>query len=179
MKRIITLLSILFTLSCGMLTSSAVKAAENLIMRGSLVDAPCFIRPGDDLIKLDFEEVIDKFLYRYTRTPSRPLLIHLEDCDVSVFKEVEVTFQGTENFSLPGLLRLDAGSTARGVAIGIEGLDGSAVKINKPAPAKALQAGNMVLAFQAYVQGEPDAILNRRIGHGQFTATATFILNYL
>jgi len=175
----ITLLSFLLTMSAGMAFSSSVYAAENLIMRGNLVDAPCLIRPGDDLIKLDFEEVIDKFLYRYTRTPSRPLLIHLEDCDVSVFKEVEVTFQGNENTTLPGLLRLDTSSVASGVAIGIEGLDGSAVKINKPAPAKALQAGDMVLAFQAYVQGEPDAILNRRIGQGQFTATATFILNYL
>ena len=81
------------------------KAAENLIMRGTLVAAPCFIRPGDDLIKLDFEEVIDKFLYRYKRTPSRPLRIHLEDCDISVFKGVKVTFQGIENRKVENSLK--------------------------------------------------------------------------
>ncbi|WP_058968983.1 fimbrial protein [Type-D symbiont of Plautia stali] len=179
MKKTITLLGFLFVWTFGFFSPSAVNAAENLIMRGSLVDAPCVIRPGDELIKLDFGEVIDKYLYRFSRTPSRPLLIHLEDCDVSVVKEVEITFQGIENTALPGLLRLDAGSIASGVAIGIEGLDGSTISINKPAPVRALQTGNMVLAFQAYMQGEPDAILNRRIGHGQFTATTTFILNYL
>ena len=179
MKRIITLLIILCTPGFGVMLPAPAFAAENPIMRGTLVDTPCFIRPGDELIKLDFEEVIDKFLYRYTRTPSRSLKIHLEDCDISVFKEVEVTFQGTENASLPGLLRLDPGSAASGVAIGIESIDGSALRINKAAPAKKLQAGDMVLAFQAYVQGEPNAILNKRIGHGQFTATATFVLNYL
>ena len=162
-----------------MILPSSAYAAENLIMRGTLVDNPCFIRPGDELIKLDFEEVIDKYLYRYKRTPSRSLKIHLEDCDISVFKEVKVSFQGTENTSLPGLLRLDPGSAASGIAIGIEDTDGSALSINKPAPAKKLQAGDMVLAFQAYVQGEPNAIINKRIGHGQFTATATFVLNYL
>lgn len=179
MKKTIILLGFLFASTCGFLSSSTVNAAENLIMRGSLVDAPCVIRPGDELMRLDFGEVMDKYLYRFSRTPSRPLLIHLEDCDVSVIKEVEVTFQGIENAALPGLLRLDAGSIASGIAIGIEGLDGSAISINKPAPVRALQAGDMVLAFQAYMQGEPDAILNRRIGHGPFTATATFVLNYL
>lgn len=155
------------------------KAAENLIMRGTLVAAPCFIRPGDDLIKLDFEEVIDKFLYRYKRTPSRPLRIHLEDCDISVFKGVKVTFQGNENTALPGMLKLDAGSMAKGVAVGLENQDGSPLKLNVASPTIALQAGDMALGFQAFVQGEPDALINRRIGHGQFTATTTFILDYL
>lgn len=179
MKRIITFLIILCAPGYGMILPSSAYAAENLIMRGTLVDKPCFIRPGDELINLDFEEVIDKYLYRYKRTPSRSLKIHLEDCDISVFKEVKVSFQGTENTSLPGLLRLDPASAASGIAIGIEDTDGSALSINKPAPAKKLQAGDMVLAFQAYVQGEPNAIINKRIGHGQFTATATFVLNYL
>jgi type 1 fimbria pilin len=77
------------------------------------------------------------------------------------------------------MLKLDAGSMAKGVAVGLENQDGSPLKINVASPTVALQAGDMALGFQAYVQGEPDALINRRIGHGQFTATTTFLLDYM
>ena len=177
MKRLTILFGIVLTPALFYYTSAT--AAENLIMRGTLVDAPCFIRPGDDVITLNFEQIIDKFLYRYKRTPSRPLQIHLEDCDISVFKGVKVTFQGLESTALPGMLKLDAGSLAKGVAVGLENANGNPLPFNVASPTTALQSGDMVLRFNAYVHGEPDAIINRRIGHGPFTATATFVLDYL
>ncbi|MEE4449981.1 fimbrial protein [Serratia sp. C2(1)] len=179
MNRLSLFLGSLIALSGGALYSSSVTAAENLIMRGTLVDAPCLLRPGDENLVLDFGGVIDKLLYRYGRTPSKPFELHLEGCEVSVFRNVKVTFQGTDNAQLPGLLALDAGSMAQGIAVGMESNIGNALPINVEGPTTALQTGNTVLGFQAYVQGEPVALSSRRIAYGPFKATATFILNYI
>ncbi|CAI2141751.1 MULTISPECIES: fimbrial protein [Serratia] len=179
MNRLSLLLGGLIALSGGALFSSSATAAENLIMRGTLVDAPCLLRPGDENLVLDFGDVIDKFLYRYGRTPSKPFELHLEGCEVSVFKNVRVTFQGTENSQLPGLLALDAGSMAQGIAIGMESNTGRTLPINVEGPTTALQTGNTVLGFQAYIQGEPAALNNRKIAYGPFRATAIFVLDYI
>lgn len=179
MNRFSMFLGSIITLSGGAIYSSTVAAAQNLIMRGTLVDAPCLLRPGDENLVLDFGDVIDKLLYRYARTPSKPFELHLEGCEVSVFKNVKVTFQGTENSQLPGLLALDTGSMAQGIAIGMESNTGAALPLNIEGPTTALQTGNTVLAFQAYIQGEPSALSNRKIAYGPFRATATFVFNYI
>ncbi|MEL5596587.1 fimbrial protein [Serratia ureilytica] len=179
MKLLRLILSCLIPLSCNAVYSPAATAADNLVMRGTLVDAPCLLRPGDEALVLDFGELVDKYLYSYSRTPSKRFELHLEGCDTSVFTSVKVTFNGTENTQLPGLLALDPGSMVQGVAIGMESTTGTPLPINIEGAATALQTGNTVLGFQAYVQGEPAALSGRTITHGSFNATATFVLDYI
>ncbi|WP_346206317.1 fimbrial protein [Aeromonas salmonicida] len=156
---------------------SPAYALENLAFKGALVNAPCTLRAGDEEQELDFGTLIDKYLYSHGRTVSRPFSLHLDECDVTVMTGVKLTFTGTENAALPGLLALDAGSLARGVAIGMESVVGQPWPLNVP-QVIALIPGNMVIPLQAFVQVEPAAQSSQGIVRGPFTATATFALEY-
>ncbi|WP_454889845.1 fimbrial protein [Serratia quinivorans] len=151
---------------------------NNVYLHGALVAEPCVIPPGDEEIPLDFGTIIDKYLYLNTRTLGQAFEIHLEECDLTLGKTVSVTFTGTENSTLPGLLALDGGSTATGIAIGLETPSAKRLPLNQASDKSLLQAGSNIIALTAYVQGEPQAITNHSIGRGAFTATATFNLEY-
>lgn len=154
------------------------EQGNNLRLYGALVVEPCVILPGDEEVQLDFGTVIDKYLYLNTRTLSRRFEIRLADCDLSLGKTVKVTFLGSENGALPGLLAIDGSQGASGIAIGLETQRAVPLPLNKPSGVYPLQSGGTQLALQAYVQGEPEALAQRRIGRGPFSATATFRLEY-
>lgn len=153
-------------------------AGENVHLYGALVAEPCVIAPSEKDIVLDFGTVIDKELYRYTRTQGQSFSIHLTECNLSLGKTVNVTFLGTESVALPGLLAIDGGSQASGIAIGLETEQAKPVPINKASDKYLLQDGDNRIALKAYVQGEPEAIKNQRIERGPFSAVATFSLAY-
>ncbi|XJD37968.1 fimbrial protein [Enterobacter sp. ECC-219] len=161
-----------------LLYSSPVMAADNMRLHGALVAEPCVIPPGDETVVLDFDTVIDKYLYQNTRTPGQTFELHLAQCDLSLGKMVRVTFSGTESTALPGLLALNGGSQASGIAIGMETTQGEPLPINKPGKAQALVSGTNILTARAYVQGEPEALKHKSIERGPFSAVATFSLEY-
>lgn len=173
-RTALSLLLCLATLSGG----SQAASDNNVHMVGTLVAEPCMIPAGEEDIPLEFGTVIDKYLYENQRTKSEKFEIHLTECDPAIAKTVKVTFIGVESTALPGLLGLDAGSDAAGVAIGLETEDGNALPLNQATTATTLVAGENILRYRANVQGEPDALANRSIGRGEFTATATFNLAY-
>jgi len=157
----------------------ALAAVENNVhFSGTLVAEPCVIPAGEENVRLEFGTVVDKYLYANQRTHSQPFTIHLTECDPAIAPTLSVTFSGTPSTALPGLLALDAGSGASGVAIGLETQDGKALPLEQISPVTVLVAGENRVTYQAYVQGEPGAIADRSIGHGEFTATANFSLNY-
>nr|WP_236720575.1 fimbrial protein [Serratia marcescens] len=157
----------------------AARAAENNVhLYGALVAEPCVILPGDEEVQLDFGTVIDKYLYLNTRTLGQTFKIHLAECDLSLGKTVKVTFLGTENAALPGLIAIDGSGGASGIAIGLETSKSAPLPLNKQSGIYPLQAGDTLIALKAYVQGEPEAIAQRRIGRGPFSAVATFSLEY-
>lgn len=153
-------------------------AADNMLLHGALVAEPCTLRPGDEGIQLDFGTVIDKYLYTYGRTPAKPFSLTLLECDVSLGKTVKITFSGTESSALPGLLAPQSTGQASGIALGIETAAGNPVELNKPSQGYGLANGSNILQLQAYIQGEPGAIAGRDIGLGEFSAMATFELEY-
>ncbi len=170
-------LSLLFGLTT--LTSSLpVQAKENMRFHGALVAEPCLIAPGDEQIDLNFGTVIDQYLYLNTRTRGQEFIIRLTSCDLSIGKTVKVTFSGPENMNLPGLLAIDSGSQAYGIAIGLENEEGQFLPLNKKGKNHLLASGTNTITIRAYVQGEPDAIKNRHIERGPFSAIATFGLEY-
>ncbi|MBE4976397.1 fimbrial protein, partial [Serratia sp. X3] len=116
--------------------------------------------------------------YLNTRTHSQTFALHLTECDLSLGNTVAITFTGTENAKLPGLLELDTGSLASGIGIGLEDSSGKALPLNRASDKFRLNAGNTTLTLQAYVQGEPEAIQTKSIGRGTFSAVATFTLEY-
>lgn len=165
-------------LSAGLLVFSCAVQADNVRLHGALVAEPCVIAPGDENVRLDFGTVIDKYLYANERTHGQTFEIHLTECDLSLGKTVKVTFSGTENPSLKGLLAIDGGSRASGIAIGMETQAGQPLPLNKIGDGYRLISGSNTLTVLAYVQGEPEAIALRTIERGPFSAIATFSLEY-
>lgn len=165
-------------LIAGLMTLSGVTEADNVRLHGALIAEPCVIAPGDESVHLDFGTVIDKYLYTNERTHGQAFDIRLGECDLSLGKTVKVTFNGPENPSLKGLLAIDGGSKASGIAIGMETQGGQPLPLNKAGEGYRLVDGTNTLRVLAYVQGEPEAIALRRIVRGPFSAIATFSLEY-
>ncbi|EOW6742855.1 fimbrial protein [Cronobacter dublinensis] len=159
--------------------SGSVSAAEdNVHFSGALVSEPCMLPDTDTDIHLDFGTVIEKYLYQYQRTKSQPFSIHLTECDPAILSTVSVTFQGTADTELTDMLALDASSSAKGVAIGLELADGTPLAINKASPYTTLTSGSNTLGFSAFVQAQPRVITSKSLTAGDFTAISTFILAY-
>ncbi|MDK7100079.1 fimbrial protein [Klebsiella aerogenes] len=156
----------------------SISAEQNIHLFGTLVAEPCIIPPGEEEVELDFGNIIDKYLYTNTRTPGYDFSIHLTECDLSVSNAVSISFEGVESLSLPGLLSIDSGSSASGIAIGIETMEGKQVLINHDKTSFALQEGESNIDLKAYIQGEPDALINMNVAPGFFYATAIFKLVY-
>ena len=172
-----------FISTCGVFLLSlpgadAGAVPDNLYFHGTLVDEPCTIHPGDETVELPFGNIPDKNLYAYHRTPSKDFRIRLSECDTSIGRRVTVMFAGDENPFISGALAISPGSQAEGIAVGLENADGTALAVNEVSPQITLNDGLTLLNFRAYVQGEPDALANKTIKRGPFSAIATFHLNY-
>jgi len=180
MKRSFCTRLSLCTLSLALLAVINVKEAQaldnNLHFSGALVSEPCNLDPQTSDISVDFGTVVEKYLYQNTRTLGVPFVVNLTDCDISLGNKVTMTFKGTENSALPGLLVTTGAAT--GIAIGMETPEGTALPFNEPTPEYALATGSNQFTLQAYVQGEPAAITQQTITPGDFSAAATFELAY-
>jgi type 1 fimbria pilin len=55
---------------------------------------------------------------------------------------------------------------------------GEPLPINQQGKAQALMSGANILTAYAFVQGEADALMNKTIQRGPFSAVATFSLEY-
>ncbi|AIL61835.1 fimbrial protein [Pseudomonas alkylphenolica] len=157
----------------------ALQAAEdNLYFSGTLVNEPCVLAEENELIKLDFKSVIDNDLYLNGRTKGRPIELRLKNCDLDVGKRiVSITFSGNESSEPPGLLVLQS-ATVQGLLVGLETTAGTALPLNKSHRMGELSSGDNLLNFNAYLQGEPEALANRSLGLGDFEASMTFALSY-
>ncbi|HGM9948366.1 TPA: fimbrial protein [Providencia rettgeri] len=174
-RRLLSLPSLGFL---GLMSGSVL--ADDVRFDGTLVADACEVYPGDENIKLDFGTIVDNYIYLNTRTHSQSFTIRLINCDLALGKEVQVTFTGSESKTLPGLLALDTVSQAKGIAVGLETIDGEPIKINKVKDylqALHTENGNN-LKLQAYIQGEPTALQAKSIVLGNFVATSTFMLEY-
>lgn len=154
------------------------NAADNLRFKGNLVEEACTIRPGDEAITLELWDVTSKHFYINTRTQGKGFKVHLENCDTSIGDTVSIMLGGTENRNLPGLFALDGSSGATGIGLGIETPNNKPLPVNTVSDKQVLNNGSNVIELKAYVQGEPDAIKDQTIGHGRYTVTSTFTLDY-
>lgn len=174
MKLIILLPIIL----AGTMNFKNARAADNVHFSGALVSEPCTLPDSESDIKLDFSSVIEKSLYQNQRTKSQQFEIHLKDCDPALMDTVSVTFEGSADAELTTMLALDPSSSAKGVAIGLELVDGTPLAINQTGTYQPLNYGDNSLIFNAYIQAKPSAISQKEIVAGDFSAISTFILEY-
>ena len=159
-------------------TSRFVDAGAEFNFSGTLVEEPCVLAPEDSAIEIDFGTVISKLLYSHQRTAGKPFTLHLLECDLSLGEFVNIKFLATEDSLQPGLIALDAISTASGIAIGIETTENKLVPVNKPTDNIALRAGDNALQFQAFISGENESIRKKSILTGSIFSLITFSLDY-
>lgn len=149
---------------------------DNVLITGSLVSGACTLKTTD--ITVNTGPVRDSFFYTTipARTAGAPFDIVLQDCALSVARSVTVTFRGTEDTILPGLL-LPSGH--RGLAFGIETPDGHLLPVNATSgPIFSLNGGETILHLRGFIQAEPDAVTHRTIVAGPVGASATFSVDY-
>ncbi|WP_426576366.1 fimbrial protein [Xenorhabdus stockiae] len=152
---------------------------QNVRITMTVLAPSCVIKPEDKAMEVDFGSITSRDLYLYQRTPSQPFRLHLEECDPKVAQKVNIKFVGQESKEQPGLLAFSHGSNASGAAIGMEKLDGTPLPFNKTAQfSLAGTNSSHVIPFQAYVKADPKALLQNKIGVGEFNAMATFELSY-
>ncbi len=168
--------TLFYLLTLGMM--SPAFSSGDILVRGYLVGEPCTLMEEDESIVVEFGTVIDKYLYLNTKTHPESFQIRLIDCDLTDSPKVKVMFSGAENSSLPGYLALDSGSMASSVAIGILDENSELIPINSETKLYPLTDETNTLNFKGFVIGEPDAIKNKTIALGPFSATAIFTLIY-
>lgn len=169
---------LIITLFVPVLALIPAYAIDNVHFSGALVAEPCTLPDTDTDIHVDFGTVVEKYLYQNERTKDIPFTIHLEDCDTNVMNTVSVTFDGVADDELTDMLALDASSTGKGMAIGMELPDGSPLVINKATSYKQLTQGSNELTFDAFVQIKPTVLNSKLLVAGDFSAISTFVLSY-
>lgn len=138
----------------------------------------CYLDPGTADIELRDDGIVDKMLYAGERTRGKVFSIDLLNCDVSLGRDVVLTFSGTQG-AVPGYLVPDDNVPPSGLVIGLESQDGTPVPFNQPVTAARLNDGDNHLILRGFIQAEPGAIAAHSIRLGAFTASATFTVSYL
>lgn len=161
--------------------SSVAYAADQghgkVTFTGSIIDAPCSIKPESIDQTVELGQVSNVALKDGGTSTPRQFSIDLENC---VFEgkeaknKVTVTFTGMESATTDGLLGITG--TAKGASIAITDASGQVVKLGEPTKAQELQNGNNSLSFAAYLQG--DLASTAVIVPGDFQSVADFTLAY-
>ncbi|EBN7971165.1 type 1 fimbrial protein [Salmonella enterica] len=173
------------TMGCLMVVAAGVSlpALADVDFTGNLLDRPCQVDPASSSQEVLF---LDTAVPLYQVTPGRssqkPFVIRLINCHATtVGKTVKLVFSGQGEPALPGYLAV-TGVNNGYLGIGIVDTDSSTLL--KPGDVHHLGAGDTVtgdtvtLNFKAYVQASPQAIVQRSVQPGDYSATATFTLNY-
>ncbi|MBG5898547.1 type 1 fimbrial protein [Providencia stuartii] len=158
--------------------SETLSYQERVTIKVNVIGEPCDVDLDSENITVDFGTIVDKYLYINTKSHIEPFTINLINCDVEDGEGVKVSFVGQENMNLPGMLAVDSGSMASNIGIAILDKNNLLIPINSETSIYMLKNGDNSFPFKGYVQAEPDAIKNKNIELGSFTATASFILNY-
>jgi len=169
-------------LSASLISFSALAAKDITQTRvriiGTILEPTCtIVNPNIDV---DLGTIIGKGLYIKKRSSSVPFVIQLEKCNVDFKNDVRVTFSGDEStaIDLQGYLAISPQSTASGIAIGIENANGQFLPLREESIRIPITSSNMDLHFRAFVAAEDNAIKNKTIVSGEFTAVANFVVEY-
>lgn len=166
----------------GATSQSTYAASSDVDFEGTLVAEPCMVASGEDgaSVVVDFGTISQKTFYSAygRRSWLQPFHILLTECDLSLGKEVKITFIGTEDGEQPGLLAVTSSSGVAHVAVGLQTASGIDLNINKQTDSYTLNTGNTQLNFKAYVQASDEGIKNKTVGMGRFEAVSTFELEY-
>lgn len=152
--------------------------ADHVEFTGILRNAiSCSINNDSDLV-IPFNEVNDKDLYK-KRDIMQPFDLTISGCEHLPDFSYTMAFTGVENLNIRGAISIDSDDGKAGYAIKLN-YDGNDILLNTEYPVFFINENNLSteLTFKAFVLGEEDAIQNKSIRLGDFTATTTFNIYY-
>ncbi|EPR9734714.1 fimbrial protein [Enterobacter bugandensis] len=158
-------------------------ARADVTFQGNLLDRPCRVDPATGTQDVVFLETSQKTFNTYPgRGYTEDFQIRLINCyAMTIGKIVQLTFLGAEEAKLPGYLAV-SGINAGNLGIGLIDTDGSRMlklnHIHNNGTGDQVTGTELTLKFGAFVQSTPDAMAGRRVVAGNYSATATFELNY-
>lgn len=167
----------------GVMLFFATETRSDVLLQGNLLDRPCKIDPASQTQNVTFTETATPL---YWSSPGKSAMktfsVRLTNCYASsVGKVVKLTFNGSEELTLPGYLAT-TGTNAGRLAIGLVDTDGiTLLKLGSPHNSSAgdsVAGSSLDLRFKAFVQATPDAIAQKNVVPGNYSATATFEVNY-
>ncbi|MEZ2604119.1 fimbrial protein [Kluyvera intermedia] len=144
---------------------------------GSIVDAPCSIKSGEDgdaqTVKLG--QVSAAALKNQGMSTSVPFKITLENCTLDAEgDQVQVTFTGTPDGNDDTMLGLNGQASGAGIVISDQ--SGNALDLGDASELTNLQDGHNDLMFHAYLKGDKGVLT--KVVPGEFHSVANFSLAY-
>ncbi|HFF8521777.1 TPA: fimbrial protein [Providencia rettgeri] len=144
---------------------------------GSIIDAPCSIKAGDENQSINLGSISNVALKDGGKSTPVPFSINLESCSFgspAAKNKVTVTFAGAASSVNSDLLGITGTASGAGIAMTAQGSK-SLIKLGEPTAEQTLVDGNNTLSFAAYVQGEGTGT---DIVEGSFQAVTDFTLAY-
>ena len=156
--------------------SSPSLAAQNIHYKGELIAGVCELIVNDDIAaNVDFHTLSYNAFDSNNQTTHIPFSLTLKNCQTSLANGVLVSFSGTEDSILPGLLKLDESSVASGFAIGIETAYSTPIAINSNQKITfSLSEGITTINLRAWLQKYTSNIITP----GEFTGKTTIEFEY-
>lgn len=153
---------------------------ENLNVFGVLVVSPCKVLPEHQQVDVIFDEIILKDIYSNNfEFQKKDFKIVLSECDITVAKQVKIKFEGQQHSQITGSLALEDSANNPDLAIKITSDSGSAINLGDyTALYNIANNGTYELNFLAYLQATANALAEKSIKPGHFSAMAVFSLKY-
>lgn len=171
----------------GLLLVSPQAGAVQVNFAGELMDLPCQIAPESRNQEVVFlQRPAKDFWFAPARAPVKNFTIRLMACDASSMqKTVKLKFSGQRESNMTGqsdyYLRV-SGINQGLLGIGLLDTDGSTpLKLgtaHNKTQGSRIEGTSVLLTFGAVVQATPQAIANKRVQPGEYSAVANFELSY-
>lgn len=147
---------------------------------GTLISLACMV--DEDLpVEVNLGLIEEKRLYLHENSAAIPFSLTLRDCDPSLANSVNITLEASPGSETSdGYLQLDRNSVAKGAVIGIsdEGMARERISIGSALPKYPVGTGTMRIPLSAYMHITPEALSNKSIVPGPFTATLYYQVSF-
>jgi minor pilin subunit PapK len=171
------------TVLLGITMLLPLEVRADVMFQGNLLDRPCKVDPASQMQDVTFLDTATPLYWVWPgKSAEKTFQVTLVNCYASTLgKVVKLTFSGAEELALPGYLAT-TGANAGRLAIGFLDTDGSTLlRLGTPhhnGAGDVVTGSSLTLKFKAFVQATPDAISQKSVVPGDYSATATFEVNY-
>lgn len=181
-KKILTAKSFTWLIFASLCSLSHGSFAD-MVFTGNLQDRLCQLAPSSAEQDVIFPQMtLAQFLDAPGRSPSQNFAIRLLNCQADApGKVVKLIFSGQSEQSVPGAVKVSGVNSGKLVIqlVDTDGITPLALgEAHRAGKGDLITADMMTLNFSAYVRPTPDALAERSVKEGDYSAVVTFEINY-